>query len=251
MGSALKREDLVWARTDVHRRRVERAIDAVRRAAEIGAVGVSYSGGKDSTCTLDLVRGVIPNAPTAFFDSGVELESTYEMVATVGAETIAPRMSMLEMARYSGWWGCANPVDAGCPFDAKAVLIQEPGEAFVVRRRLRAIVIGVRADESGGRTMHVRSRGELYQGKDRTWYCLPLAMWTIADVWAYIASRGLQYNAAYDAMADAGIPRESQRVATLLGERGSGHGRHQFMRRIAPERWQQLVAEFPRLGLNS
>ena len=244
-------EDFAWARTRAFQRRVDRAIEIVRSAAEKGPIGVSYSGGKDSTCVLDLVRTVVPDALAAFFDSGCELPSTLEMVRHVGAEVVVPRMSMVDMARYSGWWGYRDPVDQGCSFDAKRVLIEEPSEAFVVKRRLRVIAHGVRAQESGGRKKHIGSRGPLYQGADRTWYCMPIAHWTLSDIWAYIASRELKYNAAYDAMTEARIPREEQRVAGMLGERGSGWGRHALLRQYAPEQWNQLVKEFPRLAILS
>lgn len=243
--SAVRPEDHIWATLAVHKRRVEKALDAIRRAAEIGKIGVSFSGGKDSTVVLHLVRSVVPDAPAAFFDSGDELPDTRAMVSELGVETVAPRLTMREMARYSGWWGYEHPVDPGCPFDAMSVLIKEPSETFVVRRGLRAIAHGVRAEESGGRSKHIAKRGELYQGADRTWYCMPIARWELADVWAYIASHGLRYHRAYDAMSRAGIPRESQRVAGLLGERGSGWGRHALLRRYAPRAWAEIVREFP------
>lgn len=245
-GNALRPEDLVWAQLGKYKRRVDVGLDAVRRATELGRIGVAFSGGKDSTVLAHLVRVVAPDAPIAFFDSGDELPGTLEMVRHVGAETIAPRLTMREMARYSGWWEYAHPVDAGCAFDAKRILIGEPAETFVVRRGLRVIAHGVRAEESGARARHA-SRGELYRGADRTWVCMPLLRWSLEDVWAYIASNGLQYHEAYDAMADAGIPRESQRVAGLLGERGSGWGRHTLLRRYAPEQWADIVREFPGL----
>lgn len=251
MGSAIREEDHVWARLDAHRRRVDAALDAIREAAAIGTVGVAFSGGKDSTVTLDLVRQVLPNATAAFFDSGDELADTYEMARHVGAEVIQPRLTMREMARYSGWWGSSDPVDPGCPFDAKRILVGEPSETFVVKRRLRVIAYGLRAEESNGRALHVRARGHLFLAKDRTWYCMPIARWTLQDVWAYIAARGLRYHAAYDAMADARIERESQRVSGLLGERGSGFGRHALLRRFAPRQWAEIVAEFPDIGTRS
>lgn len=248
-GAALRPEDAVWAQTAVHKRRVDAALASIERASRQGPIGVSFSGGKDSTATLDLVRRVVPDAPAAFFDSGAELPSTMTLVRQVGAEVCAPRMTMAEMARYAGWWGYAAPVDAGCDFDAKLVLIQEPSEAFVVRRRLRVMAHGVRAQESRGRAKHGTARGEVYQGADRTWVCMPVLRWELSDVWAYIASRGLAYNAAYDEMARCRIPREAQRVAGMLGERGSGWGRHTMLKRYAPQQWRALVAEFPALAM--
>lgn len=249
-GSAIRREDFVHARLAAFRRRVDHSLDMIREAAKIGAVGVSFSGGKDSSCCVDLVRAVLPDVPAAFYDSGAELSDTAVMVRHVNADTIYPRLSMLDMARYAGWWG-HTAVDPDATFDAKRVLIDEPSETFVVQRGLRVMVHGVRASESRARAMHTASRGELYRGKDGTWYCMPLARWSAEDVWAHIASRGLKYHRAYDLMADAGMPRESWRVSGALGERGSGWGRHATLRLVDPDVWRRLVVEFPRLGLTS
>lgn len=247
-GSALRPEDYVHARLNRFARLVEASIHTIRRALEIGPLGVSFSGGKDSTVVVDLVRRVA-DAPLAFFDSGAELVATGEMIAHVGADTIHPRLTMLEMARYSGWWGYRTPIDPGCPFDAKRILIEEPAETFVVRRGLLVIAHGVRGEESHARSLHTRSRGDLYQGRDRTWRCMPIARWSTSDVWAYIASRGLRYHPAYDRMSGAGLPRVAWRVSGALGERGSGWGRHAILRMIEPETWGRLVAEFPLIGL--
>lgn len=249
--AAVGDEDFEWAKLARFKRVVDHSLDVIREALKIGRLGVSFSGGKDSTCTLALVREVDPSAPAAFFDSGCELDSTLALVREVGAQTIHPRLTMLELARYSGWWGYANPVDRGCPFDAKCILIQEPSETFVVKHRLRVLAIGMRAEESGSRAVHLKTRGELYEGADRTWYSNPVARWDLRDVWAFIASRGLAYNAAYDRMTAAGVPRESQRVAGALGERGSGWGRHAILRAAHPEVWARLVMEFPGLSVSS
>lgn len=251
MGPAVREEDFVWARLDVHKRRVDAAFEAVRGAANVGTVGVSYSGGKDSTVVVHLVRSVIPSAPAALFDSGDELPGTAEMAELVGAEVIQPRLTMRDMARYSGWWGYDDPVDRDCPFDAKRILIGEPSETFVVKRRLRVVAYGLRADESGGRKMHVRLRGTLFQAADRTWYCMPIARWAVQDVWAYIATHGLAYHPAYDAMAMAGIERDHWRISGLLGERGSEYGRHALLRRYAPAQWDSVVREFPNIARSS
>jgi 3'-phosphoadenosine 5'-phosphosulfate sulfotransferase (PAPS reductase)/FAD synthetase len=248
--AALRDEDFVNAQLSGFRRRVDHALELIEQVSrEHGPIGVSFSGGKDSTVTLDLVRRVVPDAPCALFDSGTELPETLEMARAVGAELVQPRMSMLDMARYAGWWGCSDAVDPGCAFDAKAVLIDEPSEAFVVRRRLRTIAHGVRAEESNARARHA-TRGEYYQGADRTWYLMPVLRWSLSDIWAYLASRGLHYHPAYDAMSTACIPREHQRVASALGERGSGWGRHVLLRRYAPDVWATLAREFPGLARN-
>lgn len=247
---AVTRADIAHAQLGKFKRKIDAALELLGSTRDIGRFGVSFSGGKDSLVSLHLARRAIGDSvATAFFDSGAELDGTLQLVDRMGIEVIHPRMTMLDMARFSGWWGYEHPVDPGCPFDAKRVLIQEPCETWVVKRGLHGVIHGVRGEESGGRMMHTRSRGELYQGADRTWYCMPLARWTTQDVWAYIAWHELEYHPAYDALSAAGIPREGQRIGGALGERGSGFGRHAKLAIAEPETWHRLVREFPRIGL--
>lgn len=245
--SALRPEDALRAKLPAFQLKVDRALEVVSRARRIGRIGISFSGGKDSTVLLHLVRRVDPEAPAAFFDSGAELQSTYEIVRHYGVETIHPRLTFQEMARYSGKWGYADPVDPGCPFNFGTVLMDEPGETFVVKHRLRVSAMGLRGEESAGRWMNAAARGELYQGSDRTWYLCPLAYWTVDDVWAYISHHQLKYNAAYDALDACGVPRGQQRIATILGDRAAQYGKYALLKRIELETFNRLAAEFPEL----
>ena len=45
-----------------------------------GQVCVSFSGGKDSTVLLDLVRRIYPDVPAVFSDTGLEFPETREFV---------------------------------------------------------------------------------------------------------------------------------------------------------------------------
>lgn len=49
-----------------------------------GKVYVSFSGGKDSTVLLDLVRRVFPDVPAVFIDTGLEYPEIREFVKSVG-----------------------------------------------------------------------------------------------------------------------------------------------------------------------
>lgn len=247
--SAVTRADLVHARLGAFGRRVERALDSIARAAEIGRIGVSFSGGKDSTVTLDLVRRVCPDAPAAFFDSGSEYQSAVDLAKQLGVIDQRPRLSLLELSRYSGWWGYPDPVDAGCDWDAKGILIDEPSEVFVCRQRLSVIALGLRGAESRGRSWNAKVRGDLYQSRDRTWRLCPLATWSTEDVWAYIASRALPYCAAYDRMTALGIERDRQRVGPLLSHDATWAGAQQIARMVEPDTFARLAAEFPLFGL--
>jgi phosphoadenosine phosphosulfate reductase len=239
--------DTLHTGTASFRQHVRQAASAIESAAEKGRIGVSFSGGKDSLVTLHLVRSVFKHAPAALFDSGVELPETLELARHYDAEIISARLSYLEIARYAGEWGYPHPVDAGCPFDLKAILIDEPSETFVVRNRLSVCAIGLRGQESRGRKMNAVTRGTLYQGQDRTWYLCPLQFWTVEDVWGYIAQHELRYHSIYDAMDRLNIPRCDQRLGMSMGTIGLSHGRMSVFKRVAPEHFARLAAEFPKL----
>lgn len=249
---AVTNADRLRACLPAHRRKVERALSLVEQAAEYGRVGVSFSGGKDSTVVLDLVRRVIPDAPAAFFDSGAELADTYAIVVAYGVTVIQPAMSLVEMCKYGGYWGHSHPVDSTATFDFGRVLIDEPAARFARDAGLAVQAIGLRADESARRRVNARIKGALYpvQRKDGPlWHLCPLQGWSVSDIWAYIADRDLAYNAAYDKMIALGITREEQRIAPVLGSDAASFGRYALLKRLDPALWNRLAADFPRIRI--
>lgn len=243
---ALGKADLLRVRTLGYRRRVDQARAVIIEAQRHGRIGVSVSGGKDSTVMLHLVRALVPDAAAAWFDSGAELAGTAALVAQQGAERIAPIRDLPDMCRYAGWWGARNPVDHGASFDVLATLILEPSERFAVAHSLAVMALGLRAHESRGRYRSAAMRGDLYYVESTgLWHLCPLAWWTTADIWAYIAEHDLPYHPAYDAMARIRVPREQQRIGTALGGKAISTGRIAVIKRIDPGLFNRLAAEFP------
>ena len=67
-------------------------------------VYVSFSGGKDSTVLLDLVRQVNSNIPAVFIDTGLEYPETKEFVKTIDNVTILrPKMSFKQVIEIYGY----------------------------------------------------------------------------------------------------------------------------------------------------
>ena len=228
--------------------RVARTLSLIDKAMQRGKIGISYSGGKDSTVLLDLVRHAAQDAPAAFFDSGCELHQTYEMVKHYGVEVIKPKTGLLEMCRYGGYWGYDNPTNPDAEFNFGKVLIDEPAQRFAGEHDLAVQAIGLRAEESDTRKINAAQRGELYFVEcTGLWHLCPLQWWTADDVWAYIASRDLRYNGAYDVMTQIGLPREQQRISTLLGSAAARTGRYAILKCIDPGLWNRLAAEFPKV----
>lgn len=67
-------------------------------------VYISFSGGKDSTVLLDLVRQVNPNIPAVFVDTGLEYPETKEFVKTIDNVVILrPKMSFKQVIGKYGY----------------------------------------------------------------------------------------------------------------------------------------------------
>ena len=67
-------------------------------------VYISFSGGKDSTVLLDLVRQVKPNIPVVFIDTGLEYPETKEFVNSIDNVTILrPKMSFKQVIEKYGY----------------------------------------------------------------------------------------------------------------------------------------------------
>ena len=65
-------------------------------------VYISFSGGKDSTVLLDIVRQVYPNIVAVYCDTGLEYPEIKEFVKTIpNVKIIRPKSS--EARRSSGW----------------------------------------------------------------------------------------------------------------------------------------------------
>lgn len=69
-----------------------------------GNVYVSFSGGKDSTVLLHMVRKLYPNIPAVFVDTGLEYPEIREFVKTVDDVTwLRPEMNFYDVIRKYGY----------------------------------------------------------------------------------------------------------------------------------------------------
>ena len=69
-----------------------------------GQVYVSFSGGKDSTVLLDLVRRIYPDIPAVFVDTGLEYPENRDFVKTVDNVTwLRPEMNFKKVIETYGY----------------------------------------------------------------------------------------------------------------------------------------------------
>lgn len=249
---AAREVDILHARLPRFKRRVERTLQFIEQALSTipSDMIISFSGGKDSTVMLDLVRRVKPDTPAVFVDSGAEFPETLEFIAqTPNVKTYYPELSILEMFRMVDAYGYAGG-EYGNEYhwSSGAVLnclIIEPMDR--ARKELDAAghFIGLRAEESVRRRLVGKTKGKLFQAKAGDWRCYPLMDWTTQDIWSYIAQRDLAYNAVYDRLAELGVEREHARMSTYACARTRHYGEWVILKRGWPELFNRFAAEFP------
>ena len=249
----VREADKLYAKLPRFGRLVERTLDFIDQSLSTipGGMFVSFSGGKDSTVLLDLVRRILPDTPAVFADSGAEFPETLEFIAsTPGVKIYYPELSILEMYRMVDAYGSTGGEYGKNEYHwaGRAVLdciIVEPMKR--ARQELNAIgqFIGLRSEESVARRIVACKYGRLFQVKVGDWRCYPLMAWTTQDIWSYIVSRNLAYNAVYDKLAELGVDRERARMSTYLCASVLNFGEWAVLKRGWPELFNRLAAEFP------
>lgn len=216
IASALTREDALRARLGAYRRLVARSEAHVRDAlATIDRPYVSFSGGKDSLVVLDLVRRQHPDITAIWIDDELEYPEQPEYIpalcATVDVQLYVKTGTQLHAGWFRSWsdepfWRDPLP---GTLVTRESIRTLAPALGF------DGVLLGLRADEARHRRIREARWGPLHRIADGTWRANPLRGWTTADVWAYIAERGLPYNPVYDTLARIGVPRERARIGPL------------------------------------
>lgn len=219
-----------------------KAIYSARRIIEFyeeleGMVYIAFSGGLDSTVTLDIARSVRPDIPAVFIDTGVEYPEIREFVRTIDnviyvkpkktfqeiieqygypvvskeqAQCIAEyRNTKSEKLRNTRWNGNAYGRDkisekwkflVNAPFkisDRCCYYLKKEPVKRYGKETGRKGIIGTRAAESSRRTIDYLKFGCNSFDSKRV-LSRPLSIWTHKDIWAYIKHKNLPYSKIYD-----------------------------------------------------
>jgi len=232
------------ARTGRFKRKVAESLRIVEDAlSTMNAPYIALSGGKDSTCVLHLVRLCSPDVPGVWSDDEWNLPETIDYIDQVdNVHRIAARVEHSEW--FTSWDTKYPELPEGTAW------LDTPNndglQAFARRQQYDGVFIGLRAKENSLRHIHLRKFGTLYFAqKHGVWQCNPIAWWSVQDVWAYIVSNDVPYNAAYDRLSEIGVALEYQRIGPLSQARALGYGQLQILKRGWPELFNQFANKYP------
>ena len=201
-----------------------------------GKIYVGFSGGKDSTVTLDLVRQLYPNTPAVYFDTGMEFPENRKFVKTFdNVVFMTPKLTYKQIIEQYGYpcigKNCAHFIDLAqrgkksgidqmnadtkygykkykwmvdAPFKVSErccnIMKKEPAKRYH-RETGRVPIIGTRTEESTIREHVFIEYGDIHTSHDIP-ICAPLSIWTEKDVLNYIELNKIRlsdlYNMGYE-----------------------------------------------------
>lgn len=248
-----------------------------------GDVYVSFSGGKDSTVLLHIVRSIYPKVPAVFIDTGLEYPEIREFVKQFdNVKWLKPRMSFLKVIRKYGY-PVVSKEQAGYIYDYRhskservrhrawygdhkgrykiyekwKFLVEAPFEISpkccdvmkkwpandYYRETGRVSITGSKAADSLQRKASYLKHGGC-NGYDMTRpRSMPLGFWTDQDVLMYLKETGIPYCPVY-----GDIVEEDGKLATT-GVESTGCMFCMFGVHLErpPNRFQQMKLTHPQL----
>ena len=183
----------------------EEALNYIRQVSE-GYDGrdmfVSFSGGKDSTVTSDLVMRALSNPKVLhiFGDTTLEFPETEEYVkrfkaAHPGTPVLSSRNKEKDFQQLCGIIGPPSRVMRWCCTIFKTGAINRKLTALFKDKTRILAFYGIRRSESASRSKYDRET----QGRKITKQITisPVIDWMDFDVWLYILTRKIDFNTAY------------------------------------------------------
>jgi predicted phosphoadenosine phosphosulfate sulfurtransferase len=250
----------------------DQAIERMVEVYESGArVVVSMSGGKDSTCSLEVcllaaqMTGRLP-VEAVTRDEEIMFPGTYEYLDRVWHRDdvdlhhlVAGQPIINAFNRQNPYWWVFDdrldpeqwvrqpPPYAEHITDLNIEAMTTKARFPVAENQTLVSVIGLRVQESRGRLYGLHSSGGyMTKPHHRTGVRLarPIYDWTDGDVWRAIQINGWDYNTAYDQMHRLGVPRTRLRIGPPSMS-AAGANQLRMAATAWPNWWDRVVDRLP------
>lgn len=199
------REKFVKANKGRYQRITEEAGSFIRESAkdvDVMDMFVSFSGGKDSTVTSDLVLRALSNPGILhiFGDTTLEFPFTYEYVkrfrrAHPRTPLVLARNKEKEFETLCRQIGPPSRVMRWCCTIFKTGVIQKKIKALFREKNQILTFYGIRRSESVSRSKYDRESDSPKITKQRI--ISPIIDWMDFDIWLYLFTREIDFNEAY------------------------------------------------------
>lgn len=243
-----------------------------------GNVYVSFSGGKDSTVLLDIVRSMYPEVQAVYSDTGLEFPEIRNFVKQFdNVVWLKPKMNFREIIKEYGYpviskeialmvyyarknsnWAIKKingEYDYGKPEKYKYLLdapfkITDKCCSFMKKRPFHDFehqtglkpFIGTMADEGGQRKSAYKKTG---CNAFKTGKSMPLGFWREQDIWEYIKTTNLPYSKVYD----MGYQRTGCMFCMFGVHLEKGLNRFQRMQTTHPKQYEYCMRDTEHGGL--
>ncbi len=163
-------------------------------------IAVAWSGGKDSTIVLYLVRQLCPDIPVIFNNTGIEYPETIHFVQQVKRLW---NLNLFEVKPQCTYWDCINKF--GFPSSKRGskggrhccyYLKEKPMKQFLKEHNITSYFTGITAIENRTRMFLARDYGMCYTtaGIHKVH---PILWWTLDDVKFFMKQMSLPVNQVY------------------------------------------------------
>jgi len=240
----LKKTDLLHAKTLDFIQKVDDAHKIIQKALMIMEKPyLSFSGGKDSTVMLHLVLKHIPDITVVYWDAGASFPDTEQLIKRVQKEWNINfiRYKTEPIMNVFRTYGIDHP-----DIEHKTMIatVYNPIHGLLKKHRFDGVFVGLRKEESFGRRQLIKHKGRVFWNNTyKLIECLPVANFTVKDIWAYITFFNLPYNTVYDKTTMQ--HRNEIRTSYWCGESAREFGRWMWLKKNYPELYNKFASEFP------
>ncbi len=239
-----QKADTIHAKTIEFITKVSEAHELIKKSLQhMKNPYLSFSGGKDSTVMLHMLLKHKSNIPVIYWDADASYPDTEQFIKKVVIEWDLNFIRRKTESMFSVFhkYGVNHP-----QIENKTMIatVYEPIKKLIEDYGFDGVFVGLRAQESKGRRKLIKSRGQLFYNKSqKVMECLPVAQFTVEDIWAYITANDLKYNSIYDRTSM--LSRNELRVSYWCGESCREMGRWVWLKKEYPELYNKFTSEFP------